>query len=108
MDLEHRDTRLQKRTADLVRFLDETTALGDIFSVTMIRRLQGLAESRATLQAEKDICAARRSTERLRLRCAETIADAIGREARRIDDLRELERVIEASQQRSGVSSEQG
>ncbi len=36
------------------------------------------------------------------------IVDALGREARRIDELRELERVTETSILRSGVRPEQG
>jgi hypothetical protein len=107
-DLEHRHSLLQDQQANLVRFLDGETALGDAFSAAILRRLQCLAENQAALEAEKEGCDARRREERLRLRCAELIVDDLGREARRIDALRELQSVIEASQQRARVRSEQG
>jgi hypothetical protein len=107
-DLGHEITRMDERRADLDRFLDGETALGGAFSVAVMRRLQGLAETQATLNAEKDLCAERCREERLRLRCAELIVDALGREARRIDDLRELERVTETSILRARVRPEQG
>lgn len=108
-ELEHRDASLQQRRADLVRFLDTDMGLGDVVSAAMLRRLHGLAESRAALKGEIDACAARRREERLRLRSVEKIVDALDRETRRIEELRELERVIEATQRlRSPVRSEQG
>ncbi len=107
-DLGHEIARSEERRADLDRFLDGETALGGAFSAAMMRRLQGLAETQAALNIEKDLCAVRRREERLRLRCAELIVDALGRETRRIDDLRELERVTETSLLRSRVRPEQG
>jgi len=107
-DLENQDVLVQERRADLVRFLDAETALGSAFSAAILRRLQGLAETQAALAAEKDLCAARRREERLRLRCAELIVDRLAGETRRIDELRRLDRVIEAAQQRSWVRPEQG
>ncbi len=108
MDLEREILRLDEQRADLDRFLGGETALGGTFSVTMMRRLQGLAETRAALSAERTLSAERRREERLRLRCAELIVDALDREARRIDGCRELERVVEASQRSARVRPEQG
>ncbi len=107
-DLAHQDQRLRERQADLIRFLDAETALGDVFSASMLTRLQGLAESRAAVTVEKEACDATRRAERLRLRCVERIVDALDRETRRIDELRELERVVEASRQRARVRPGQG
>jgi hypothetical protein len=107
-DLEHRHASLRNQQASLVRFLDGETALGDVLSATILRRLQCLAENQAALIAEREVCDARRREERLRLRCAELIVDDLARETRRMDVLRELESVIETSQQRPCVRSEQG
>lgn len=107
-DLEHQHSLLQDQQENLVRFLDGETAFGDVFSAAILRRLQRLAENQAALKAEREACAARRREERLRLRCAELIVDDLGREARRIDALRELETAIDASQQGPRVRSGQG
>jgi hypothetical protein len=107
-DLETQDALMRERRADLDRFLDAGTALGSAFSASTLRRLQGLAEAQAALEAEKELCVARRREERLRLRCAELIVDRLARESERIDELRRLDHVIEAAQQRSQVRPEQG
>lgn len=108
MDIEREILRLEDRRADLDRFLDGKAALGGAFSVAMMHRLQGLAETQASLSAERTLWAERHRDERLRLRCAELVVDVLQRETHRIDDGRELERVIESALQRARVRPEQG
>lgn len=102
-DLERRDLLLQARRQALVRFLDGEAAFSGTFSVAMMRRLQGLAEAQAALKVETEAQAVRCREEHLRLRQAERIVDRLGSEARRVDELRELADLIEASLDQGSV-----
>jgi hypothetical protein len=108
MELDHRDALLRQRRENLLRFLAGETALGDVFSATVLRRLHELAESQAALKLEKDARDARRVEQRLRLRRLERIVDGLDQTAREADILRELERTIEAAQRRAHVRPGQG
>lgn len=108
IDLEQQDLALRQQQEKVVRFLDSETALDGVFSAALLRRLQALADRRAALNAEREMCAARRSEERLRLRCAERVVATLGHETRRIDAARELESVIDSAQQAARVRPEQG
>lgn len=95
IDLERQDAALQERRRDLVRFLDGESALGGLFAVTMMRRLQGLEEQRAVLVAETQAQAALRRDERGRMRGAERIVESLERQARQIEEAHSLAEAIE-------------
>lgn len=108
IDLECQEKALHTRRDHLVRYLDGETMLGEAFSRGVSRRLQSLAEHEAVLKVEKETQATRCLEERQGLRCTERIVDALERETRSAEELRELEQVIEASLRRRRVRPEQG
>jgi len=81
--------------------MSEESVVAGIFSSTMIRRLQTLAEMLATIASEQDVQSGRHLEERRRLHRAERIVTILESEVRRKEALRQLAEIIETALQRT-------
>jgi hypothetical protein len=101
IDLQSRAVVLGDQQCNLVRFMSEDSVVAGIFSSTMIRRLQTLAEMLATIASEQDVQRGRHLEERRRLHRAEWIVTILESEVRRKEALRQLAEIIETALQRT-------
>ncbi|MGA9486257.1 MAG: hypothetical protein WBV25_04165 [Methylocella sp.] len=101
IDLQSRAVVLGDQQRGLVRFMSEESLVAGIFSSTMMRRLQTLAEMLATIASEQDLQRGRHLEERRRLHCAEWIVTILESEVRRKEALRQLAEIIETALQRT-------
>jgi len=101
IDLQSRAAVLGDQQRGLVRFISEESLVSGIFSSTMMRRLQTLAEMLATIASEQDVQRGRHLEERRRLHRAEWIVTILESEARRKEVLRQLAEIIETALQRT-------
>lgn len=76
------------------------SAVAGIFSTTMMRRLQTIAERLATIAMEHEAQRGCQREERRRLRCAERVVAGLEGEERRKEAQRQLAEAIEAALQR--------
>ena len=101
IDLQSRAVVLGDQQCGLVRFMSEESAITGIFSSTMMRRLQTLAEMLATIVNEQEVQRGRHLEECRRLRRAECIVTNLESEVRRKEALRQLAEIIETALQRT-------
>jgi hypothetical protein len=99
IDLQSRAAVLGDQQRGLVRFISEESLVSGIFSSTMMRRLQTLAEMLATIASEQDVQRGRHLEERRRLHRAEWIVTNLEIEVRRKEALRQLAEIIETALQ---------
>ena len=99
IDLQSRAAVLGDQLRGLVRFISEESLVSGIFSSTMMRRLQTLAEMLATIASEQDVQRGRHLEERRRLHRAEWIVTNLEIEVRRKEALRQLAEIIETALQ---------
>lgn len=97
IDLDHRATDLDERRVALVRFLDAEPSFGSPFAGAMMRRLEALEASRASLRLEQAAQAEGRRAERTRTRCADAIVKTLEEEERRRREGLQLAEAIEAA-----------
>jgi len=105
IDLQSRAAVLEDQQRGLIRFLSEELTIAEIFSSTMMRRLQTLAEMLATIASEQDAQRDRHLEERSRLRRAKAIVATLESEAQHKDELRQLAEAIEIALQRESQAS---
>src|ERR1019366_5099333 len=105
IDLQSQAVVLGDQQRGLVRFMSEESALAGIFSLTMMRRLQIIAERLAAIAAEQEVQRGRHLDERSRLRRAERIVGTLESEARRKVALLRLAESIEAALQHGSKAS---
>jgi hypothetical protein len=97
IDLQSQATVLENQQHGLVRFMSRETAVAGIFSSTIMRRLQAIAEILATIANEQEVQKGRHLDERRRLRRAGRIVAVLESEVRHKDTLRQLAEAIEAA-----------
>jgi hypothetical protein len=105
IDLQSQAAGLADQQRGLIRFMSEDLAVGGLFSSTMMRRLQTLAEMLATIVNEQDTQRGRHLEERSRLRGAEAIVTNLRSDVRHKDELRQLSEAIEAALQHESQAS---
>jgi hypothetical protein len=90
---------LDERHRSLVAFLQQESAFGGMFSTSMLRRLQRLAEMRAKADIEQEAQRTRHLQDRARLRRAERIVRELENDETRKDAVHELEATIDSTAQ---------
>lgn len=100
IDLQSKVAALENQQRRIICFMQGEPAVAEIFSSTMIRRLQSIAEMFATIASESEVQTARHRDERGRLRRTERIVETLESEARRKNELNQLVEAIEAVQRR--------
>jgi hypothetical protein len=89
----------------LACFMAEEPAVAGIFSLTIMRMLQTIAEMLATIANEQEAQRGRHLDERCRLRRAERIVEVLESEGRRKAALRQLAESIEAALRQGSKAS---
>lgn len=100
VDLERQAAGLDGRRVALVCFLDAEPSFGGPFAGTMMRRLEALEASRASLKLEQAAQAEGRRAERARMRCAGAIVKTLEANERRRQEGLQLDEAIEAARNR--------
>jgi hypothetical protein len=91
---------LDERHRSLVRFLQEESAFSGIFSLSMMRRLQRLAELQAKAAIDQDTQRKLHLRDRGCLRRAERVVQVLETNETRMDAARELWDIIDSAAQR--------
>jgi hypothetical protein len=105
IDLQSQATVLRDQQRGLVRFMSEESAVAGVFSLTMTRRLQSLADRLATIATEQEAQRGRHLDERSHLRRAERIVADLESEVRRKAALSQLAESIEGALQHGSKAS---
>lgn len=105
IDLETQAAILKDQQCALINFLSGESEVAGIFSTTMMRRLQSIAERLATIAIEREAQKDCHRDERRRLRCAERTVAILESEERREEAQCQLAEVIEAALQRGSRGS---
>ncbi len=98
-DLQIQAAALVDQQRGLHRFMSDGSEVAGIFSATIMRKLQAIAEKLATLASEQELQRGCHLDERRRLRRAEIICGNLEYEARCKDTLRQLSEAIETALQ---------
>ena len=97
VDIERQAAGLDERRVALVCFLDAEASFSGPFAGAMMRRLEALEASRASLKLEQAAHAEGRRAERLRMRCAGAIVKALEEDQQRRQEGFQLVEAIEAA-----------
>lgn len=105
LDLQSQVAILDDLQRGLVQFLQEESAFSGIFSASMLRRLQNIAEARAGAEIKQKAQRVLYLAERGRLRCAEHIAGKLESDAERDEASRQLAEAVESTARRMPQAS---
>jgi 1-acyl-sn-glycerol-3-phosphate acyltransferase len=105
VDIERQAAGLDERRVALVCFLDAEASFGGPFAGAMMRRLEALEATRASLKLEQAALAEGRRAERARRRCAGAIVKTLEENERRRREGLQLVEAIEAALNRRAQGS---
>jgi hypothetical protein len=105
VELGHQAAGLDERRVALVRFIDAEPSFGGPFAGAMMRRLETLEASRASLKLEEAAQAEARRSERARMRCVGAIVKTLEEDQQRRQEGLQLVEAIEAALNRRAQGS---